>query len=221
MNTKIFEIEQLINNNKALTFQSIDVKKSNDVFYLLNDKQHITLIENNNLYSITFLYNIQDIVKKNNFDDFLSELCPEVIIKSEYVIDAIRLFHRTVTENLDKLAIFTNNGNKGDDCKGSVSIILDKTTNRFHSLVMTGLLSCVFVDNTSCFYNIKYTYTNNDELCFILAKNMISKTLTKFSNNGFICLMDFKMSDAFADIYVNYTAEELKNIKTLHSMISI
>jgi hypothetical protein len=54
-----------------------------------------------------------------------------------------------------------------------------------------------------------------------VSKDMVSKTLTQFSNNGFICLIDAKMSDAFSDVYVDYTKENLENVKTLHSMISI
>jgi hypothetical protein len=224
MNDKILNIKDLLATNTALTFPDIALKQSidgNDCSFLLNGAQYLNLLPNVELYSIAFLYNVKDVVNDNDFDVFLSTIFPNVTICSKEMIEGMRTIHNTIIENIDKLVLFTDNPLRSDSCKGSVTIILDKKTNSFSSITMTGLLECKFKDKSSCFYNIKYTYANNNDFCCVLSKNMVSKTLTRFSNNGFICLIDAKMADAFSDIYVDYTKEELKNVKILHSMISI
>jgi hypothetical protein len=224
MNDRILNIKNMIEANTALTFPDVALKQSidgNDCSFLLNGAQYVNLLPNVELYSIAFLYNVKDVVNDNDFDLFLSTIFPNVKICSKEMIEGMRTIHRTITENIDKLALFTENPLRSDSCKGSVTIILDNKTNSFSSITMTGLLECKFKDKSSCFYNIKYTYANINDFCCVLSKNMVSKTLTKFSNNGFICLIDAKMADAFSDIYVDYTKEDLNNIKTLHSMISI
>lgn len=214
----------MIETNTALTFPDVVLKQSidgNDCSFMLNGAQYVNLLPSVELYSIAFLYNVKDVVNDNDFDVFLSTIFPNVTICSKEMIDGMRIIHNTIIGNVDKLVLFTANPLRSDSCKGSVTIILDKKNNSFRSITMTGLLECKFKDKSSCFYNIKYSCSDSNDFCCVLSKNMVSKTLTQFSNNGFICLIDAKMTDAFSDIYVDYTKEELNNIKTLHSMISI
>lgn len=221
MNDKLLKMKQLIENNTTIIFNDIQLKNGIEggCNFLLNEAQYVSLMPK--MYSISFLYEVHDIFSVNDFDTFLSTIFPNVTTCSDEMLDGLKIVHKTIVENLEKLVMFTGNAVRSDSCKGSITIVFDKKKNKFDSIVMTGLLSCKFKNKSSCFYNIKYSYASIDSFRFVLSKDMVSKTLTKFSNNGFICLIDAKMSDAFSDIYVNYTKDDLNNVKTLHSMISI
>lgn len=212
--------EKLLHDNTALRFETIDLIELEHTS-LLNNAHYVTLKPAIDAYSISFLYDTQNILSDDGFEMFLLTVFPQVTIHSEAVLDGIKIFHKMIVENLEKLELFTGNSVKSNACKGSVTLIFNKKNNTFDSIVMTGLLFCMFKDKSTCFYNIKYSYSSVNNFCFILSKDMVSKTLTQFSNNGFICLIDSKMADAFSDVYVDYTKEDLDNVKTLHSMISI
>ena len=221
MNETLLEIKHLIESNPAITFNHIQLKDGIEGGgnFFLNNSHYVKILPKS--YSISFLYEVHDIFCNNDFDMFLSTIFPNVISYSDDVIKALKIVHNTIVENLEKLVLFTDIAVKSDSCKGSITIIFDKNKNIFDSIAMTGLLACNFKNKSSCFYNIKYSYGSVDNFYFILSKDMVSKKLTKFSNNIFICLIDAKMADAFSDIYVDYTKEDLNNVKMLHGMISI
>lgn len=220
MNDKTLEIKKIVEDNKAVTLTHVNLTGELPLF-ILNEAHYLTVLPTDEFYSIAFLYNVKDIVKHNNVNLFTQSIFEGVIEYAPSIQSGINIIHRMVIENLEKLEYFTSLPLIGDSCKGTVTIIVDMKTNTFHSIVMTGLLSCKFKDGSSCFYNISYSYANDDDLGLVLSKNTVSKTLNKFSNNAFLCLIDNKISDIITDIYVDYTREHIANIKTLHGMISI
>lgn len=219
MNDNNLEIKEIVENNKVITLSHVDLTGDSPTFIL--NKSHYLTLSTDEFYSITFLYNVKDLVKQNNVDLFVQSIFTDVVEYSSSVRSSMNLIHKMIIENLEKLEYFTSLPLINDSCKGNVTVILDMKTNTLHSIVMTGLLSCKFKDDSSCFYNISYSYANDDDVGFVLSKNTVSKTLNKFSNNAFLCLVDAKMSDVITDIYVDYTREHIANIKTLHGMISI
>lgn len=219
MNDKTLEIKTIAESNKAITLSHVNLTGALPIF-ILNESHYLTL-STDKFYSITFLYNIKDIVKQNNVGLFINSIFTDVIEYSPAVISSMHIIHKMIIENLEKLEYFTDLPLVCDSCKGNVTVILDRETNTFDSIVMSGLLSCQFKDDSSCFYNISYSYSTDDDLGFVLSKNTVSKTLNKFSNNAFLCLIDKKMADVITDVYVDYTREHIANIKTLHGMVSI
>lgn len=219
MNDNNLEIKEIVEKNKVIPLSHVTLAGDSPTF-ILNESHYLTL-STNEFYSITFLYNVKDLVKQNNVDLFIQSIFTDVVEYSSSVRSSMNLIHKMIIENLEKLEYFTSLPLVSDSCKGNVTVILDMKTNELHSIVMTGLLSCNFKDDSSCFYNISYSYVNDDDVGFVLSKNTVSKTLNKFSNNAFLCLVDAKMSEIITDIYVDYTREDIANIKTLHRMISI
>lgn len=220
MNDKTLEIKKLVESNKVTRLSSVHLT-GDYPYFILNESHYLNVLPTDEFYSIAFLYNVKDIVKQNNSDLFIHSIFTDVTEYSSSVLSGINLIHKMIIENLEKLEYFTDIPLISDSCKGTVNIILDMKTNTFHSIVMTGLLSCKFQGGNFCFYNISYSYSNDDDVGFVISKNTVSKTLNKFSNNAFLCLIDHKMSDIITDVYVDYTREHIANIKTLHGMVSI
>lgn len=217
----LLDVKNVIEQNKVISFNNLDLVQQNESSYLISGIQHVTWVSKHDVYAINFMYTIKDIVADDDFSFFLKCILKNVKILSSEFISGLELLHRAIIENFEKLALFTGNPLKEDSCKGNISIMIDKNTGELHSLIFSGLLSASFKDNTSCFYNIQYSYANENDLCFVFAKNMISKTLTAFSNNGFICLVAPKMGEVFADVYADYTKDDFEQLKTLHNMITI
>lgn len=217
-NTKF--LENLIKENKDISLANIVLHKGNDCFYMLNDEQHINIFPRRDIYSFTFLYNIENIVSKNDFNLFFKESFPNVITFSKIIMDGLKVFHKTIVENIEKLVCFTDNPLQEDACKGNATIIFDMQNQCFNSIVMTGLLSCTFKLDF-CFYNIKYTYENPKKMGLVISKNSDTKAITQFSNNVFIYLVDRKMNEILTDIHVEYTAEQIKHLKLLYNMLTI
>jgi len=217
----VLEVKQIIENNKVFSFNNLDIIQQSESSYLISGIQHVTWVSKHDVYAINFLYTIQDIVANADFSLFLKCMLKHVKVSSSEFINGLELLHRAIIQNFEKLTLFTGNPLKEDSCKGNISILIDKKTGDFHSFIFSGLLSASFKDKTSCFYNIQYSYANEHDLCFVFGKNMISKTLTAFSNNGFICLVAPKMSEVFTDVYADYTKDDFEQFKTLHKMITI
>lgn len=215
------DVKNIIEQNKVLLFKNLEIVQQNESSYLISGIQHVTWVPKHDVYAINFMYTIKDIVANDDFYLFLKSIFKNVKITSSNFINGIELLHRAIIQNFEKLTVFTDNPLKDDSCKGNVSILIDKQTGELHSFIFSGLISASFEDHTSCFYNIQYSYANENDLCFVFARNMISKTLTAFSNNGFICLVSPKMSEVFSDVYADYTKDEIEQFKTLHNMISI
>lgn len=217
----LLDVKNIIEQNKVISFNNLDIVQQNESSYLISGIQHVTWVSKHDVYAINFMYTIKDIVANDDFYLFLKSIFKNVKITSSNFINGIELLHRAIIQNFQKLTVFTDNPLKDDSCKGNVSILIDKQTGELHSFIFSGLISASFEDHTSCFYNIQYSYVNENDLCFVFARNMISKTLTAFSNNGFICLVSPKMSEVFSDVYADYTKDEFEQFKTLHNMISI
>jgi hypothetical protein len=190
---------------------------------LVEDSLKILVTQRDDIDAITVQYTFENIIKKNNFDEFVNEMFQNINYFSPIILDGLKLFHRSLVENAEQLIHFNNTRIIRDEGRGSVTFLFEKNNDSFifKELIMTSLLFCKFKDDTHCFYNIKYTYGNPENFAIAYSKNNYLKIVEKFSNNIFIYLVDSKVREVLTDVYINYTPADIKNIKTLHQMISI